>query len=71
MELVYKETGLPVNTGDVVTLSGGQVVEVTYFRKPHKPESQGKVSVARDKDDCGMEYYVNVIGAHWINREDQ
>lgn len=37
-----------------------------YFSHPHKPSSEGKVSL-----ENGMEYYVSVIGAEWIEREDR
>lgn len=72
MRLVYRKNGIAVDVGDVVTLSGGDKVEVIYFREPHKPSSSGKVTVK----PCGlhsmsMEYFVGVIGAIWIEREDQ
>jgi putative transposon-encoded protein len=70
MRLVYKETQDEVQLGDMVTLSDGQEVEVTYFRKPHKPGSSGKVSVNSKFDRIGCEFFVGVIGAEWIDRED-
>ena len=72
MELVYEKTGDPVKVGDLVTLRSGEELKVVYFREPHKPSSSGKVSVENQSDGgYSMEYYVSVIGAHWINREDQ
>ncbi len=73
MKLVHTKTGKAVQVGDVVTLSDGEKVEVTYFREPHKSSSSGKVSVqsigaGRNRSS---EYYVGVIGAEWIEREDQ
>ena len=70
MRLVYKGTNDEVQVGDEVTLKGGKSACVEYFTKPHKPESQGKV-VIRTLDDYSMEYYVGVIGAEWIEREDR
>ena len=72
MRLVYKETGKEVKVGDVVETSRGEKCEVRYFRPPHKPSSEGKVTVqfGEDKFNC-MEYYVSVIGAEWIEREDR
>lgn len=71
MRLVYTKTGTEVKEGDVVEVAHGQKVEVTYFREPHKPSSSGKVSVRYFENDGTMEYYVSVIGAEWIEREDQ
>jgi len=73
MKLVYQNTGEEVQVGDVATDREGQLIEVTYFREPHKPSSQGKVSVrpANDKEAMSREYYVSVIDANWIEREDQ
>ena len=66
MKLVYEGTTREVKVGDEVTLGDGETVTVTYFRPPHKPSSSGKVSV-----DGNREYYVSVIGAEWIEREDR
>lgn len=71
MKLVYKATGKEVKIGDSVTLSSGEKCTVTYFRPPHKPSSSGKVSVRTEYDSFDMEYYVSVIGAEWIEREDR
>lgn len=71
MRLVYKETGKEVKVGDIITLSDGDKCEVTYFRPPHKPSSSGKVLVKFENRNCNMEYYVGVIGAEWIEREDR
>jgi len=65
MKLVYKKTGEPVKVGDPVEV-GGVASAVSYFREPHKPASEGKVSLA-----SGAECYVSVIGAEWIEREDR
>lgn len=77
MRLVYQMTGEEVQVGDKVTLRDGELVEVTYFREPHKPSSSGKVSVRQMSDVepgeyvCDREYYVSIIGAEWIEREDR
>lgn len=71
MRLVYKATGEDVKVGDVVTTSKGKKCEVKYFRPPHKPSSSGKVTVRFEDSDFNMEYYVSVIGAEWIEREDR
>lgn len=72
MRLVYKATGKEVKVGDIATTFRGEKCEVKYFRPPHKPSSEGKVTVqfGEDKFNC-MEYYVGVIGAEWIEREDR
>ena len=69
MKLVYNWSNESVKIGDRVKLSDGTWVEVHYFRPPHKPSSQGKVSVKQGGST--REYYVSVIGATWIEREDQ
>ena len=56
-------------TGDKVTLSNGTEVKVHYFREPHKPGSQGKVTV--QEGGSTREYYVSIIGAVWVEREDR
>lgn len=71
MRLVYKETGAEVKVGDVITMPDGDKCEVTYFRPPHKPSSSGKVLVKFEGRNCNIEYYVGVIGAEWIEREDR
>lgn len=71
MRLVYKDTGKEVQIGDKVKTVNGKEVTVTYFRPPHSPASSGKVTVKADDDKWSMEYYVSVIGAEWIEREDR
>lgn len=71
MRLVYKATGEEVKVGDVVTTFRGKKCEVKYFREPHKPSSEGKVTVKEEGSSFCMEYYVSVIGAEWIEREDR
>ena len=79
MRLVYEKTGEEVKVGDIVELRDSTKVVVTFFREPHKPSSTGKVSVESPKsittlgDDRrgSSEYFVGVIGAKWIEREDQ
>ena len=71
MRLVYTKTGIEVKLGDVVQLDGVDHL-VTYFTEPHKPSSSGKVCIRwGEQTGLGHEYYVNVIGAKWIEREDQ
>ena len=71
MRLVYTKTGVEVKLGDVVQLDGVDHL-VTYFTEPHKPSSSGKVCIRwGEQTGLGHEYYVNVIGAEWIEREDQ
>lgn len=69
MKLVYKETGIEVKEGDIVLKRSGNWV-VESFRPPHKPDSEGKVAV-RFHTGNAQEYYVSVIGAEWIEREDR
>ena len=71
MKLVYKATGAEVKVGDMVETSTGAKCKVTYFRPPHSPSSEGKISVRFDGTSFDREYYVSVIGAEWIEREDR
>jgi hypothetical protein len=75
MRLVFKRSGREVKIGDKIDIAGGgdpaEIVEVTYFRPPHKPSSSGKVSVKDVHSGQESEFYVSVIGAEWIEREDQ
>jgi hypothetical protein len=72
MRLVYKKTQEPVKVGDVVPLDERQA-RVDHFREPHKPSSSGKVTVTvmTGEEEYVREFFVNVIGAEWIEREDR
>jgi hypothetical protein len=71
MRLIYDKTGEPVKAGDVIHLDGAACY-VYGFREPHKPASSGKVTVkAMDDNGFCREYYVSVIGATWVDREDR
>lgn len=71
MRLVYEETGEEVKVGDKAKTFRGEECTVTYFRQPHKSNSEGKISVRFDDSSFDMEFYVSVIGAKWIEREDR
>ena len=74
MRLVYESNGREVKVGDLVKTFRGDRVVVTFFREPHKPSSSGKVCVKRAslaRQESEREYGVGVIGAKWIDREDQ
>jgi hypothetical protein len=71
MRLVYAGTNDEVKCGDVVHIDSiPHYVEM--FREPHKPSSSGKVYVKEMTElGFGKEFYVSVIGAEWIEREDR
>lgn len=71
MRLIYEETGEEVKVGDKAKTFRGEECTVTYFRPPHKSNSEGKISVRFDGSSFDMEFYVSVIGAKWIEREDR
>jgi len=73
MQLVYEDTQKPVRIGDTVRLRDGEFWQVHYFPTPHKSSSQGKVTlVTLTRAPLGVqEFFVSVIGAKWIDREDQ
>ena len=72
MRLVYEASGKEVKMGDVVHLKDGAYT-VAHFDEPHKPASSGKVFIRPISNERGFssEYYVSVIGAKWIEREDR
>lgn len=63
--------GDEVHLGDNVLTSRGERAVVNHFVKPHKPSSSGKISVQMDGSNHSTEFYVSVIGAEWIDREDR
>lgn len=72
MKLVYKDTGKEVEAGDIGTFGNtDEEYEVIYFAKPHSPNSSGKVTVRQPDADFDDEFFVGVIGAEWIEREDR
>lgn len=71
MRLIDKTTRNEINIGDIVSTSKGEQVEVIHFREPHKASSSGKVSVKSVAHGWSQEFFVGVIGAEWIEREDQ
>ena len=78
MRLVYEDSGKEVKIGDNVITFKGDNVKVVYFGEPHKPSSTGRVTVEYNgvqwrPSDGGhqMDYFVGVIKAKWIEREDQ
>ncbi len=71
MNLIYKNTQKEVKVGDEVTTFRGEKARVTFFRQPASPASSGKISIKMNGEDYENEYYVSVIGAEWINREDR
>ena len=71
MKLVYKKSGNVVLPQDVVETSKGMKVEVLSFQPPHKPGSSGKVCVRSLENGWTQQFFVGVIGAEWIEREDR
>jgi deoxycytidine triphosphate deaminase len=69
MRLVYNDYGYEVKVGDTVRLRDNETATVVRFDKPHKPSSSGKCIVS--VKGRNREYYVGVIGAEWIEREDR
>lgn len=71
MKLVHKETGKPAKVDDFVFDKDGDTWILKYFVEPHKPSSEGKVTVLHEEDKFIMEYYASVVGLEWIEREDR
>lgn len=70
MKLIHLATKKEAKVGDLVKTRDGELAKLTYFTKPHKPSSEGKVSVEYS-DGVRREYYVSVFGLEWIEREDR
>lgn len=70
MRLIYEDTGKDVKVGDLVQTFRGDEVVVEHIAKPHSPASTGRVYVSRH-DGSEAEFFPSVIGAKWIEREDQ
>lgn len=71
MQLVYSCNKEPVQSGDVVHVRN-QAYYVENIVEPHKPSSTGRVwcrSMCEGK--YFNEWFPSVIGAEWIDREDQ
>jgi hypothetical protein len=68
--LIFNQSRKPVKIGDEATTFRGEKVVVTGIHEPHKPQSTGRVAV-RYGDDTVREFFPGVIGASWINRNDQ
>ena len=63
--------GDPVYLGDNVFTFRGEPAVVNHFALPHKSSSEGEISVQVDGEKYSSEFYVSVIGAQWIDREDR
>jgi len=71
LRLIHLADDDTADVGDTVTSSKGDVGVITHFRPPHKPNSEGHVTVAL-VEGLGSQYnYVSVWGLQWINREDR
>ncbi len=80
MRLVYKkeydasEPVREVQPGDSVIVGSGSDARratVVSTIRPHKPASTGRVEVRYEGDQGTALYYPSVIGALWIERDDQ
>lgn len=70
MRLVYDKTGIEVQEGDKVETSRAELVTVTSIEKPRHGGSTGRVYVENENGGRSG-YYPSVVGAKWIEREDQ
>jgi len=72
MKLIYIDgprKGHEVKVGDIIHRNG-EKYEVEHFKKPHKPASSGHIYV-NVNDSAPREFYVSVVGAEWVEREDR
>lgn len=68
MKLVYENSAKEVQVGDIVQIRGTDYI-VRDIVRPHKPSSTGRVGLVSLSEK--LYYFPNVIGAHWIEREDR
>lgn len=68
MRLVYEGTQREVRVGDQVRLDE-RTWKVIGVGEPHKPASTGRVYLRSEGYEQG--FFPSVIGAVWIEREDQ
>ena len=74
MRLIYEGTEKAVLVGDKVTLRDGVKAVITYLEKPRHGGSTGRVYVDVIRDDgtsSNRGFFPSVVGAEWIEREDQ
>ncbi len=68
MKLVYENTGVEVQSGDVAHTFRGDPVIVEGWSEPRHTGSTGRVYIKEMRDHgCSGEYYPSVIGAVWVN----
>lgn len=60
-----------VQPGDNTFTFRGEPCIVNHFAPPHKSSSSGKISVQVIGESYSSEFYVSVIGAEWVDREDR
>jgi hypothetical protein len=65
------QKGDAVHLGDSVFTFRGEPCVINHFATPHKSSSEGKISVQVEGSTHSSEFYVSVIGAQWIDREDR
>lgn len=72
MRLIYEGSdNAPVKLGDTVHVDGTPYYVMSIV-KPHKPASTGRVLCKAMTEEAWVcEWYPSVIGAKWIEREDQ
>ena len=73
MRLIYLSNNEEVKQGDIVEIRGIKH-KILDLPPPHKPSSSGHVYVQRFTDTSSRDvnrYYVGVMGAKWIEREDR
>lgn len=71
MKLVNTLSGDEVKVGHRVHMHNGGIVEITDIVKPHKPSSTGRVYVKDLEEGWTASYFPSVVGAKWIERDDQ
>ncbi len=68
--LVNTKTLKEIKIGDKVTLADGDKVKITWLSPPHKPSSQGKVSVEFIGRDWSQEFYASIVDGIYQYKED-
>jgi len=73
MKLIYEQTGVEVQIGDVVHTRNTKTAHIVQsITPPHKPASTGRVNlVSMDEHKTFSSFFPGVIGAVWTGRTDQ
>jgi len=71
MKLIHKPTGNEIKEGSQILIGDNLYVTVSWCPPPHKPSSQGKMTVKYLSGQESSVKYCSVFDCEWIDREDR